>query len=101
VLQKKISDAGALFRRVAFPEIWELEPVPIFALRPLGENWFVRRGVRFEFLEAVLVQVHVRPRVVAERIARRAPGLQDGRGSSLAGWRFCPPQAEGAFGSCQ
>lgn len=68
---------------VAFGEVGEAEPVPVVGAGWLAggqfeEQRFVAGDVGFEVCEGILVEIHVGPGVIAERIAGVAPGLEDG-----------------------
>ena len=50
--------------------------MPVRALHQVGQQRFVLGRIRLEVRERVLIQVDVRPRVIAQRIARLAPRFQ-------------------------
>ena len=63
---------------VAFGEIGEAEPVPVVVAHQFVKQRLVAGDVDFEVFERILVEIHVRPGVIAQRIAGVAPGLEDG-----------------------
>lgn len=78
------ADGVALFGSVAFGEIREAEPAPVLIVHHFGEERLVARDVGFKILDGILIEVHVRPGVIAKRIAGFAPGFEHGRAAGFA-----------------
>ncbi len=83
MLQQEHAHPRSLLRRVAFRQIREAEPVPVSAVHKPAHQGFVVRRVRFEVLQRVLIQVDVRPSVIAQRIPRRPPRFKCGNVSGM------------------
>ncbi len=76
-LRKPCAKLLALFDRVAFLQIRKPEPMPLICRRELSQQGLVARDVRLILRDGELVELRVRPRVIAQRISSRSPGLQD------------------------
>ena len=68
---------------IAFGEIRIAEPVPVVVVHQAGECGLVAHDFGLEGFERILVEIHVRPGVIAEGIAGVAPSLEDGEISRL------------------
>ena len=78
-LGEECANAVVFGGSIAFRKIGEAEPVPVLMFHQLGEERFVAGDIGFEVFERILVEIHVRPGVAAERVAGGAPGLEDGK----------------------
>src|SRR5215472_173219 len=77
-LQQKRPDCASFFGRISLGEKWVTEPLPVFSLHLLAQQRLVATDIGFKLLGGVLVQIHVRPGMIAQRIACSVPGLQNG-----------------------
>lgn len=84
MLRKVGADGVALFGSVAFGEIGIAKPAPVLILHEIAEEGFVARDVGFKFLDGILIEIHVRPGVIAERISGFSPGFEHGRAAGFA-----------------
>ncbi len=76
VLREDGLHGAVLLRRVTFPQVRIAEPVPVPVAHQRAQRGLVGEDVALERLGCVRVQVHVRVRMVAERMPRRAPQPQ-------------------------
>lgn len=52
--------------------------MPVLVVHEFAEDGLIASDVGFEVFERILVEIHVRPSVIAKGVAGVAPGLEDG-----------------------